>query len=380
MAGKTKIEWTGPGGKTWNPLAGCSVMSPGCKNCYAANMARRLEAMADAHLARTGEPGPLDHYRGTTTSVVKPERTIPLWTGAVHLASQNILLAPLRWPKATTIFVNSMSDLFHENVTDEQIDQIFAVMALCPQHTFQILTKREKRMRRYIENASLALDASLGSKISSIAATLPLKDRKYQWPLPNVWLGVSVEDQARADERISWLLGTPAAARFLSCEPLLGPVSLRRVPFIDGDPKNARDALTGFSYMFAKGEGARADQIIEFQTPRMPSIDWVIVGGESGPEARPMHPDWARQLRDECVAAGVPFFFKQWGAWAPYPMDGSSREWMILDSGGGLDLPDHRTPDESGGECAVVHLGKAAAGRTLDGQIWDQMPAGAVNG
>ncbi|MBY0431720.1 MAG: phage Gp37/Gp68 family protein, partial [Rhodospirillales bacterium] len=230
MGDKTGIEWTQA---TWNPMVGCSIMSSGCARCYAMREAHRL-----AH--RLG----IDKYAGTTEET----KAGPIWNGTVRL-HQPHLDQPLRWKRPRRIFVNSMSDLFHEALSDENIDKVFAVMALAHWHTFQVLTKRPERMLRWF------------TKERHRSAVV-----EYGWPLPNVWIGVSVENQAAADERIPFLLDTPAAVRWLSCEPLLGPVRLDRVD----------------------------------------EIEWVVCGGESGPRARPMHPAWARSLRDQCETAGVP--------------------------------------------------------------------------
>lgn len=320
------IEWTE---ETWNPICGCTIVSPGCTNCYAMRTAYRLE--------RIGVP----HYAGLTQA----SKAGPVWTGKLALAPDSILTAPLRRRKPTVYFVNSMSDLFHEDVPDEWIDRVFAVMALAPQHTFQVLTKRSARMRAYLTDR--ACQSRIGEAVYSAAPVgRDIKDASLhwtphkgsgvfdfgsRWPLPNVWLGVSAEDQRRADERILDLLATPAAVRFVSAEPLLGRIEVD---------------LSG--------------------------IDWVIAGGESGPNARPMHPDWARSLRDQCAAAEVPFFFKQWGHWAPGAL---SRGWGLLTADGDIDIPDYRTPDEEAGEVAVTPVGKARAGRLLDGREHNDMPA-----
>lgn len=250
MGDKTGIQWTEA---TWNPLHGCSKVSEGCRNCYAIGATRRLAECT---------PGP--RFEG----LVKDGN----WTGVVRL-DQKLLLQPIRWSRPRRIFVNSMSDLFHGDVSEEMVDEVAATMAMCHWHTFQVLTKRAERMRDY-----------------SIATS-----KTATWPLPNVWLGVSVEDQKAAEERIPMLQQTPAAVRFLSVEPLIGPVDLGR-GLLDG-------------------------------------IHWVIVGGESGPKARPMDLDWARSLRDQCVVAQVPFFFKQIGG-----------------------------------------VNKKAAGRLLDGVEWNEFP------
>jgi protein gp37 len=234
MSDHSGIEWTDA---TWNPVTGCTKISPGCKNCYAERLARRLKAM--------GNP----RYRRAFLVTLQPD----------------LLQLPLRWRAPRRIFVNSMSDLFHEDVPDDYIARVFEVMGLARWHIFQILTKRSERLAR------------LGSTL--------------KWPA-NVWAGVSVES-ARYTKRVFDLQCVPASTRFLSVEPLLGPI--------------ANLPLAG--------------------------IHWVIVGGESGGHRRPMDPDWARQVRDQCLSAKVPFFFKQWGG---------------------------RTPK--------------ANGRTLDGRLWDDVP------
>ena len=275
MSDGTKIEWTEA---TWNPITGCSVTSPGCTNCYAMKLAgTRLRN----HASRAGLT--IDTKAG------------PVWTGEVRFNEQ-WLDQPLRWKRPRMIFVCAHGDLFHESVPDEWIDRVFAVMARCPQHTFQVLTKRSARMLKYLSDptAREAIDTRT--------------DYSTAWPLPNVWLGVSVEDQSRADERIPDLLATPAAVRWLSCEPLLGPVDLSDWMICP----NARD---GLSMDPSTGEYECCTQCDFTGIGLCP--DWVVAGGESGPGARPMHPDWARSLRDQCEAASVPFFFKQWGDHLP---------------------------------------------------------------
>jgi protein gp37 len=281
----------------------------------------------------------------------------------------------LRWRQPRRIFVNSMSDLFHEDVPDEFIDQVFAVMALCPQHTFQVLTKRAQRMRGYMTASSrpAALDVALGWAVgvanrSRKCVVQPNAPGGVEdWPLPNVWLGVSVENQQYADERIPLLLQTPAAVRFLSVEPMLGPVD-----------------LTQWTSGCRSAEG-HEDCVACSQGKRLDGLDWVIVGGESGAGARPMHPDWARSIRDQCTAAGVPFFFKQWGEWqdgSKLPnwtgeivlndgRHGPSPEALGFGQGGKYSLmewgPAHPT--------TMARVGKKAAGRLLDGREWNELPA-----
>jgi len=324
----TKIQWTE---KTWNPIAGCSVVSPGCTNCYAMKMAPRLAA-------NPATP----HYAGT----VQNSKGGPVWTGKIGIASDSVLTQPLRRKKPTMYFVNSMSDLFHENVPDGVIDRIFAVMALCRQHKFQVLTKRADRMREYMlerwqgtvarEVAGFAVPAGpetgrmhqVELAAGKIADDLNLCDPdddtlydenercialQFDWPLPNVWLGVSVEDQARADERIPLLLNTPAAVRFISAEPLLGPVDLTDINHSRTEDGFYTNAAEGF--------------ILDTMQCEINKLDWVICGGESGPKARMMRPEWARALRDQCSNAGVPFFMKQMTKKASIPDDLMVREY-----------------------------------------------------
>jgi protein gp37 len=287
MGENSKIEWTDA---TWNPIRDCTRKSEGCRNCYA-------EVMA----ARFSDPGQWGH--GLAQRVALPGGGIDhRWTGKVELVDSALDL-PLRWRRPRRIFVNSTSDLFHEKVPDEWIDRVFAVMALAPQHTFQVLTKRPERMREYMAGLGgggrTDIMSRAGGRLLRAAenATRNAPHVRYdynaRWPLPNVWLGTSVEDQATADDRIPHLLATPAAVRFLSAEPLLGPLSIA----------HAYTTGAALAVLFAKLERGDVD-------PRG-NLHWVICGGESGPGARPMHPDWARSLRDQCQAAGVPFFMKQ---------------------------------------------------------------------
>lgn len=315
MGQNTKIEWTDA---TWNPIIGCSRVSEGCRNCYAEGIAGRFG---------NGSP---TVYSGLTQIV----NGRSVWTGEIKETKQ--LLQPLGWKKPKRVFVNSMSDLFHKNVTDEMRDRIFAVMALAPQHIFQVLTKRPERMLAYMTEAQPQVwDAMTRTPHRTVNR---VGGAALAWPLPNVWLGVSVENQAAADERIPLLLQTLAAVRFISAEPLLGPI------------------------------------LLDFpRAGRLPSVDWVIVGGESGPGARPMHPDWARGMRDQCVAAGVPFFFKQHGEWMPVftGIDPSKNDSKCR-------IHDGFTFPPNDGEQIGQHMwkvGKKGAGHELDGKMWQQFPA-----
>lgn len=303
------IEWTE---HTWNPIVGCSVLTAGCINCYAMMMAARLERMGQ------------ERYAGTTKKV----NGSIVWTGKLALAPTETLLAPMKRRKPTTWFVNSMGDLFHKDCPDAWIDRVFAVMLLTPWHTYQVLTKRADRMQAYCgSNETIGRVLSIANEWAHGAGTTEthhIADGLSGFQLANVWLGVSAERQQEADERIPLLLQTPAAIRFVSCEPLLGPIDLTRIA-APKDPTEPEaewlmDALAIGDMYEQRTENMIGE--LRYDTSDGPyretRIDWVIAGGESGPRARPMHPDWARGLRDQCDAAGVPFFFKQWGEWAPY--------------------------------------------------------------
>lgn len=356
MADHTKIEWTD---STWNPITGCSVTSPGCKHCYAMQLAgTRLKH----HESRAG--------------LTQDTSAGPVWTGEVRFNSQ-WLDQPLRWKRPRKIFVCAHSDLFHESVPDEWIDKVFAVMALARRHIFQVLTKRAKRMREYF--SALTRD-----RIEEAAREMGYTFRHSgAWllalPLPNVWLGVSIEDQKRADERIPDLLATPAAVRWVSAEPLLGPVDLE--PYITscdgcGNQGSQMGYLVGYDQHAQSLCGkACSRSVIGGEGP---AIDWVVVGGESGPKARPMHPQWARDLRDQCAEAGVPFLFKQWGEWVDCdsgPEDDALYEgkadcWAHIDGGhhdGAMGIDFFHTHP-------MYRVGKKAAGRLLDGVLHDGYP------
>jgi protein gp37 len=312
---KTAIEWTTA---TWNPVTGCDRVSEGCDHCYALTLAKRLKAMGNPRYQVDGDP----------------RRSGPGFGVTLH---EDQLDLPLRWRRPRRIFVNSMSDLFHDEVPDDFIARVFAVMGLADHHTFQVLTKRPGRMASLLRSESFReswFRARLDRAVH--AGVQRMNDRgeiglATEWPLPNVWLGTSVENQKWADVRIPRLLETPAAVRFLSCEPLLGPVDLR--PFL-GIPEATGE--TG------NVQVRRARSRPAAHWPAASRLDWIIGGGESGPGHRPMDPDWARSLRDHCNAAGVPFFFKQWGGATPKAggreLDG--REWN--------DLPQTPAPANAG--------------------------------
>lgn len=352
MSDNSKIEWTDA---SWNPIRGvkgshhCVKVSPGCANCYAETMAARFG----------GQP-----YR-------KGADTLRLDEAA--------LLQPLRWKKARRIFVCSMTDLFAEDVPDAWIDRVLAVAALCPHHTFQILTKRAARMAEYFAQPNRKADEVFTRQRVERAAKILL--RPDCWPLPNVWLGVSVEDQQRADERIPHLLRTPAAVRWLSCEPLLGGVDLQKScteACSNGKGGCTRDERTGHRIFQSSEDGG---MWVECICSRLNGLHWVVVGGESGPKARPMHPDWARSLRDQCQSAGVPFFFKQWGAWLPVRAMPERKEpkhdaYRIERGDHGFEANGETSARAVGeGLWHARKVGKKAAGRVLDGRTWDEMPA-----
>lgn len=325
MGDNTGIEWADA---TWNPVVGCQLVSPGCTNCYAMEVAARL---LDGN-CRT------PHYAGTTQRV----KGVPIWTGKVSLAPDSILTQPLRWARPRRVFVNSMGDVFADGVEWEWVAQVFGVMAAAQHHTFLVLTKRPSRAKDVLGDPSFWDLVNSCAEIYAFEFSDPHARRKddprataaegdVTQPLPNVWLGVSVEDQRRADERVPVLLDTPAAVRWVSAEPLLGPVDFRN--FRDGpnwDESVRYDALSGVWRTGPRDEeGVQAER-----------LDWVVAGGESGRGARPAHPNWFRSLRDQCAGAGVPFFFKQWGEWD----EGAER------------------------------VGKARAGRLLDGVTHDAYP------
>lgn len=286
MAEHTKIEWSQA---TWNVVTGCTRVSEGCDHCY-------IERTPPFRMAgrRFDKPG----VGGSTGVVLHPDR----------------LTLPLRWRKPRRIFVNSLSDLFHDDIPDEYIAEVWHVMRRCPQHVFQILTKRPARMR------------SLLTRWAPVTGIPPGGFWTGPWPLTNVWGGVSVENQDLAERRIPILIDTPLAVRWISAEPLLGPI---RLPFIA-----EVDACTCYGGSLP-GIGHEPGCGTE-PGPAWGNLHWVVAGGESGPGARPMHPDWVRSLRDQCVDAGVPFFFKQAGS-------ALAREWGCTDPKGGnpAEWPDY---------------------------------------
>lgn len=357
MSDNSAIEWCDT---TWNPVIGCSKVSAGCANCYAMEQALRITRM-----------GASSKYKDT---VRQDSHGAAQWTGVVKPLAER-LSQPLRWKRPRRVFVNSMSDLFHGDVPDEFIAAVFGVMALAPQHTFQVLTKRADRMKQWFEWAAMqtygdvphdrdpmeyadptcAIVSALCNHHDWGVVDLPerLSDDHAEslsaalddvtWPLPNVWLGVSAEDQKTADERIPHLLATPAAVRFVSAEPLLRPVDLSRwIECIshcgacgaenprqreDRCPECGATSILVETWGFEEAERYRSGERWAGDGPQRwedsCQISWVIVGGESGPKARPFDLAWARSIRDQCRDAGVSFFFKQTGSnpvrWRPRP-------------------------------------------------------------
>ena len=369
MADRTGIEWTDA---TWNPIRGCSRVSEGCRHCYAEKQAARIVAMDRGR----GIPEGSGAYDGLLAKGGQ-------WNGQVNLV-ESVLDQPLRWRKPRRIFVNSMSDLFHETVPDWIIDRVFAVMALAEEHTFQVLTKRPERMLNYFSTPWRDLRFRW-------AGALPINflcDENHDlvnfgddWPLPNVWLGVSVENQATADQRIPLLLQTPAAVRWISAEPLLGSIQLDWDWLERSDP----NCDLGFQQgdKLDKGYCGRCyghvDDPIHVSPHRI--LDWVVVGGESGVSARPMHPDWVRSLRDQCQETGVPFLFKQWGAWANQEVASLDLNncYKVAKMGGWIEpegslSTGKEAEPKSQKAVHVFYMSKKSAGRQLDGRLHDEYP------
>jgi protein gp37 len=384
----TTIEWTD---RTWNPVTGCTKVSPGCDHCYAENIARRFAG----------------------------SKAFP--NGFDVTLHEDRVDQPYRWKKPARVFVNSMSDLFHQDVPDLFITRVFEVMEANPQHTFQVLTKRHARMRSFVQRRE-AQREEYAAKFDDCPTEAMRNSPAAKWararsgqPPANIWLGVSVENQRWADIRIPALLETPAAVRFLSCEPLLGPIDLWGpiVPGL-GRPKLTY-WLDGRPYFDEAKATTTHTGLTMAPLSTGPRLDWVIVGGESGPGARAMHPQWARTIRDQCEHSGVSFFFKQWGEWGPAPFqvrvcdpdvgwkgteeelaaakrdseargathvhtgnpyveDGEQKYWLHEMDHKPWSLERVGLPD---GTAAIRRWGKKHAGRELDGRTHDAFPAAA---
>lgn len=323
---KSKIEWTEA---TWSPVIGCTKVSAGCKHCYAE---REVETRWSKN------PKSIWYGRSFAEVLCRPET----------LAGAG---SPLTWTKPRRIFVCPRADLFHDEVPDLFIADVFGVMAATPQHTYQVLTKRPERARWLLGGEGVL---NFRTAVEECAAMY--SDADAAWPLPNVWLGVSIEDQLTADERIPLVLDTPAAVRWISAEPLLGAVDLTNIEHPHFSIR--ADVLGGVD-----SRGRRRGDDIQ----PGPSLDWVVAGGESGPNASPMHPDWPRHLRDQCAAAGVPFLFKQWGEWIGV----EDLRRLPGGSGPGFGAFD-RCPHDM--QTDTVRVGKHRAGRLLDGVLHDAYP------
>lgn len=345
----TKIEWVarlGTTPETWNPVTGCTKVSPGCKHCYAERMARRLAGRFGYPRDGLSCPQCGDWY-GKRENIAHKHISLGCAECGVKLQTTSSfdvtlhpdrLEQPLRWKKPRTVFVCSMGDLFHDNVPGGFVDEVFHVIGSRKQHTFLVLTKRPERMLRFVESYTKRYLFLLGTDDEPVT---------FDYAFSNLWLGVTAENQATADERIPLLLQMPAAVRFVSVEPMLGAVDLQKYL----DEREWPDYTWG----------------IEPEFITRPGLDWVIAGGESGPGARPVHPDWLRGIRDQCQAAGVPFFLKQWGAhvdMSNMPQETIDRVVPVSASRWA------HTPDGT----RMYRVGKKAAGRLLDGREWNEWP------
>lgn len=341
-----KIQWLNlPGykGESWNPVIGCLKKSEGCKNCYALRMAMRIAGME----RKTGRI----NYRAALMPGANNKQNE--WNGLTFLADDKKVLQPLSWKTPRVIFVCSMGDLFHENTPFEWVDRVMAIAAVLPKHIFIVLTKRAERMAKYFgqgkeklvkrwEDAIYEMGIADKNEDPDAAACFlynrclsGAKVKDWGWPLSNMWVGVTAENQERANERLPYLLHVEASVKFVSVEPMLGPVDLSVWMY------------SGF-----------------VEPPFIDVINWVICGGESGHKARPLHPDWVRELRDQCRKAGVPFFFKQWGEWSTDYPDGKNLQYM------GQTYQFNTT---------FYKIGKKAAGNVLDGKKWEKWPVNLIN-
>lgn len=358
MGDKTAIEWTDA---TWNPIRGCSRVSEGCRHCYAEQVAARFS-------------GPGQPYEDLAEFVTRPDGSREArWTGRLRFAPD--MDQPLRWRRPRRIFANSMSDLFHEEMTREEVAGVYSIAVAGHQlhgHIIQILTKRAARMREMLrdqafwdqvnnEAGQYVMDGTDPLNRRSDDARATMRDYGPEDPPPGVWLGVSAENQETANERIPHLLCTPAAVRFCSAEPLLGPIDFRAICYMDEDAEMRIDSLAGDAWVDNSLSGSAYDTCEK--------LDWIIVGGESGLAARPMHPSWARSIREQCAEASTAFFFKQWGEWGPSTPETSvdpNAGWFPLRGQLGGIAKKHELYPESGA-AYVERLGKKRAGRLLDG-------------
>lgn len=357
MSRKSGISWTDA---TWNVVGGCAKVSPACDNCYAIRMSNRMQA----------NPKAPERYRNT---VVKTGDGLE-WSGRVSL-DWNALAdpQPFRWTKPRLIFVESMGDLFHPAVPEDFIAKVWQVMSECPWHVFLILTKRPKRMREVLSHFHrVDYRGDGGYGLIEHAPSGLYMQIDAEWPLANVGLGVTIENQKWADVRIPELLACPAAFRFVSIEPMLGKVNLERyLTHCDGCGNRGSVAYA------MEGAGRSLCRDVCVKRGEGPALDWILCGGESGPNARPVHPYPVRHLRDQCVANGVPFHFKQWGEWLPYSCRGELSD-AELEKHKSLWLQRNGEVLEKflGGSSSqkMYRVGKKKAGRLLDGEVWDEFP------
>ncbi len=405
MSDKTNIVWTDA---TWNPVAGCSKVSAGCENCYAETA------------AASGRLQQFPQYREVIQCGVDVQTG---WNGKTAFV-ESALTKPLHWKKPRKIFVCSMGDLFHSSVPFEWIDKVMAIIALCPQHTFQIMTKRPERMLEYwtrMDACKPGSDVDLQLWDQWRVKNIKEDHEQPEFPLSNVWLGTTVENQAAADERIPKLLQCPAPVRFLSVEPMLEGIDFAKVELGDcfcpkcqkyfNEPKEWLSQCCGALTSYIKAEDSVKcdecgdvfnDDEMDMVCPHceyseggmwiapyysecvsendkrygavIQELDWVICGGESGPGARPVHPDWVRDLRDQCVDAQVPFMFKQWGEWFPREQWEHNPELILPDD---CDCKEGKELKILDGHTVMHRVGKKKAGRALDGVTWDEYP-GAI--
>jgi protein gp37 len=374
----TEIGWTHvPGyiGETWNPQVGCSKKSAACDSCYA------IDVAAHPRLTR------LPRYQGLT---VLQQGGRHNWARdaegkPIIRAVPDVLDKPLRTKRPTAYFVGSMTDLFHENADRNWTAAIFGVMAACPQHIFMLLTKRPDVAhgwfkwvdKREKDGLSVFPDDTPAWRIRQLfnsclsrnggsVGKAPIHDGP--WPLPNVWIGTTCEDQQRAEERIPWLIEIPAVVRYISYEPALGPVDFTRLTMVKPEPPHGPGAYLNALTGHVEGPDDMLDT----------KVNWIIAGGESGTRARPSHPEWFRSVRDQCTAAEVPFFMKQWGEWlpvaAPHVKTPDDCRMLIWPDGTTKPATWAEAMETCGPVWAVERVGKKRAGRHLDGVEWSQFP------
>jgi protein gp37 len=382
MSNQSKIEWTDA---TWNVTSGCTKCSPGCNNCYALRDSWRM--------ANNPNPKIQTPFLGTVEKVYGNGEL--RWTGKINL-NYDKLKQPIMWVKSRNIFVNSLSDLFHPDVPFDYIDKVIGVMAVSQPHTFQVVTKRLDRALTYMNGVNAERIAEAMRDVTPWGDP----DKKYQWmvnrintawPLPNVWFLATCCNQEEAERNIGTLLQIPAAIRGVSIEPMLGSIDLVELNILKEDAPLLRyNALKGEAH-FSFGDGGDAvfDKNCDDKPLARGKLDWVICGGETGKNARPMNPKWGRDLRDQCKGANIPFFFKSWGEFVPHTINqiahkehagqmvpyttvsstdrkwlGKTRYWCIpFDAN-----DDYRDID------VMERVGKKAAGHLIDSEEWRQFP------